>query len=822
MSQRHLTIAYCYENHQIAQQIEQQLQPAGYQFQHIVSTKDVVEAPLFERLEAVKGNVLLLVSDNFFKSTGCMAGGLRFYQNNAARLFSVVTDGISVNEETGESVVVPTLFERVSDIIQYINFWQDRYLDIRRQKRHLEGEGIDEDRFNAHLKIMRDISSEVGEFLRLLRGAEYVALEDLQRANYAPFFRFTGDESNMRDFAPPTVQDATDVQLPAQPVVEPAPEPELEQTAPIYEPVPGPTEQQVVDREEEPIAEQKQDTPETPEPVQPEDPETPLAEEEPAEWQEPEPAQDPEAAQAAVLSIVAESTQLAALGRKEENLALLTQAIADYPHALELRYPYAIALVEQTDDFGEATNQLTLLLEMQPNHADALFLLGELAEMRGDFLAAKTYYERLAAASPDHADGHFRLGTVLAGHFPDKSAEALAHFQKAVQLNPAQAEAHYQIGLMTAETSSPETAEAAFRKTLELQSDHPFAWYDLALLYHRRSDAEGAYNAYHRAVVNNPELKTPQNDMAFEYHRAARNAKASEIIEKEQSALEEMRENLNRLELLLREREEELEQLAAKALPNQTVLITGATAGIGRATATVFAENGYRLILTGRRQERLAEVKAALEAEFEVEVHTLAFDVRDSAAVQQALDSLEPEWKQVDILINNAGKAKGFDSIHEGHLEHWEEMIDTNVKGLLYLTRAIAPQMVARRSGHIINLGSTAGKETYPKGNVYCASKFAVDALTKSMRLDLYTHNIRVSQVSPGHVEETEFALVRFDGDAARAKIYEDFKPLTSRDVADAIFFIASRPAHVNIQDVLMLGTQQASNVFIDRSGRHE
>lgn len=820
MSQRQLTIAYCYENQNVAQQIAQHLQPVGYQFQHIVSTKDTVEATLFERLEAVKGNVLLIVSDNFFKSTGCMAGGLRFCQNNGPRMFTVVADGISVNEETGESAVVPTLFERVSDIIQYINFWQDRYLDVRRQKRHLEGEGIDEDRFNAHLKIMRDISSEVGEFLRLLRGADYVLpLDELQSANYEPFFRFTGDAANAGNFALP--QQVPFVQAWVEPTLEP------EHTEPAYEPVPGPTEQQAPEREEEPVAEQIQDWPEAsePEPVQPEASESTLTEEEEEEAIEipaPETSPDPEAIQAQVQRIVEESAQLAAMGRKEESLALLTQAIADYPYSAELRYPYAMSLVEQTDNFAEATNQLTALLEMQPQHADALFLLGELAELRSDFLSAKTYYERLLAVSPEHADGNFRLGMVLAEHFPDRGADALALFQKAVQRNPAQAEAHYQIALMTAEAGNQEAAEASFRKTLELQADHPFAWYDLALLYHRRGDAEGAYNAYLRAAANNPELKTPQNDMAFEYHRAARNAKAAEIIEKEQSALEEMRENLNRLELLLREREEELEQLAAKALPDQTVFITGATSGIGRATATVFAENGYRLILTGRRTERLAEVKAELETEFGVQVHTLAFDVRDAAAVQQALNGLAPEWKQVDVLINNAGKAKGFDPIHEGHLEHWEEMIDTNVKGLLYLTRAIAPQMVARRSGHIINVGSTAGKETYPKGNVYCASKFAVDALTKSMRLDLYTHNIRVSQVSPGHVEETEFSLVRFDGDAERAKIYEDFKPLTSRDVADTIFFIASRPAHVNIQDVLMLGTQQASNVFIDRSGRHE
>ncbi len=253
---------------------------------------------------------------------------------------------------------------------------------------------------------------------------------------------------------------------------------------------------------------------------------------------------------------------------------------------------------------------------------------------------------------------------------------------------------------------------------------------------------------------------------------------------------------------------------------NQLVLITGATSGIGRATAEIFARNGYRLILTGRRVERLVELKNRFEAEFGTEVLLLPFDVRDPGAVEAALANLPESFQNIDILVNNAGLAKGLAPIHEGQLEHWETMIDTNVKGLLYVTRLVTPGMVRRKSGHIINVGSSAGKEAYPNGNVYCATKFAVDALTKSMRFDLHAHNIRVSQVSPGHVEETEFALNRFDGDADRAKIYNDFQPLKSSDVAEAIYFMATRPPHVNIQDLQLFATQQASSMVIDRSGR--
>lgn len=247
------------------------------------------------------------------------------------------------------------------------------------------------------------------------------------------------------------------------------------------------------------------------------------------------------------------------------------------------------------------------------------------------------------------------------------------------------------------------------------------------------------------------------------------------------------------------------------------VLITGTTSGIGLATAREFAIHGYDLILTARREDRLKEVSDELSLNTSIEVMTLCFDIRDQKACATAMASIT---KPIDVLVNNAGLARGLDFVHEGDLTHWEEMIDTNLKGLLYMTRLISPGMVERKSGHIINLCSTAGKEVYPKGNVYCATKFAVEALTKAIRADLYTHGIRVSQVSPGHVEETEFARVRFDWDVEKASIYKDFNPLTSKDVAEAIYFIASRPPHVNVQDILMMGTQQAGSMMVDRSGR--
>ena len=195
-------------------------------------------------------------------------------------------------------------------------------------------------------------------------------------------------------------------------------------------------------------------------------------------------------------------------------------------------------------------------------------------------------------------------------------------------------------------------------------------------------------------------------------------------------------------------------------------------------------------------------------------------DVRERASVQSALSNLSPEWQTIDVLINNAGKARGFGPIHEGDYAHWEEMIDVNLHGLLTLTREVTPGMVEQGRGMVINVCSTAGKEVYPGGNVYCATKHAVDALTHAMRLDLVKHGIRVGQICPAHVEETEFAVVRFDGDRERAKIYEDFQPLRASDVASAIRFMINQPAHVNVLDLVVQGTQQASSTVVDRSGR--
>ncbi|MFK7780877.1 SDR family NAD(P)-dependent oxidoreductase [Psychroserpens sp.] len=248
---------------------------------------------------------------------------------------------------------------------------------------------------------------------------------------------------------------------------------------------------------------------------------------------------------------------------------------------------------------------------------------------------------------------------------------------------------------------------------------------------------------------------------------------------------------------------------------NKTALITGATSGIGRATAHEFAKHGIKLILCGRRQERLDTIQKALSKE--TEVHTLNFDVRDKTAVENAIASLPEVFKTIDILINNAGNAHGLDPIQTGNLDDWDAMMDINVKGLLYVSKAIIPKMTRRESGHIINIGSSAGKEVYPKGNVYCGSKHAVLAITEGMRIDLNPFGIKVTAINPGLVE-TEFSKVRFKGDAAADNVYKGYKALQAEDIAEVIQFAISRPAHVNIADVLMFCTAQASSTIVKKT----
>lgn len=254
-----------------------------------------------------------------------------------------------------------------------------------------------------------------------------------------------------------------------------------------------------------------------------------------------------------------------------------------------------------------------------------------------------------------------------------------------------------------------------------------------------------------------------------------------------------------------------------QSLKNKTIFITGASSGIGKACAELFASEGADLIISARRIERIEKLSEELSKKSGIKVYTIQMDVRNRKEVQEKISSIPNEFQKIDVLLNNAGLARGFNKIYEGNIDHWEEMIDTNIKGLLYVTRQILPSMIERKKGHIVNIGSTAGHEVYVNGNVYCATKFAVNALTQAIRLDVLDKNVKVSTIDPGMVM-TEFSSVRFSGDEEKAnKVYEGLKPLSPKDIAEVILFCITRPEHVNINEVILTPAAQASSNFIYR-----
>ena len=430
------------------------------------------------------------------------------------------------------------------------------------------------------------------------------------------------------------------------------------------------------------------------------------------------------------------------------------------------------------------------LLDDDPYHLGALLLSAELYQSAGTHDRARNDYERVYEFAPNSPGLRETLGVLIAEHFAADGVTARQYLQEAEDRRELTARGLYAYAQLLDREKNRARARELLLRCVGEDGDYAPAYYQLAVLAYESGQRKEAADHFERASQLEPAFATAANRAAF-------------AADAERQAVEAPRTDA-----------------APTSDREKIVLISGATSGIGRATARRLAADGYRLILLGRRSNLLDALSTELKHSHGTLTHLVRLDVRDREGVGEIVRQLPEDWKQVDVLINNAGKAKGFDPIHEGQLDHWDEMIDVNLRGLLYLTRAITPGMVERRRGMVLNVASTAGKEVYPSGNVYCATKHAVDALTYAMRLDLVKHGIRVGQICPAHVEETEFAVVRFDGDRERAKIYEDFQPLRACDVAEAIAFMVNQPPHVNIMDMVLQGTQQASSTVVDRSGR--
>ncbi len=932
-------LAYCKENQNFALEIEAKLGLVGINFDHVAGDEITGENGLQAQLKDRKEPILLLVSDNFLRSTECMYQSLFMLQaseQHTNQVQPVVIDGRKRLPD-GTYEIVPTTFERVSNVIQYMNYWQERYLDLRKLKREATDPTL-LDKLEGQLKIVRSTSSEVGEFLRILRGVDFWTADQMMHNDFELFFetldapdlhqtyrekiknakiiipQVNEEDPDPEEFfngpsivAPVSMSEEESTNLAAESAIpgtaqatektplsetidpewagvteseisteapilreQPTTEPETledntlkvdDQVDSVVEPLnmenilknnsshvadQGPLLDRLLEHQKEKMKEEQQQqenkfaktegeseldrylntlsddgfsTKNEPDPVS-KDIIDDIFDDEEEDTKDilsitEVPSIPTKDTQDIFDSVAEEAVQRAKNliddGYIDEGMELLKTMLDRYPNNTRLRFLYATFLASPAEEFENANQQLELITQLDPAYTDAYILLATLAEQREDWLLAKNYYEKVLSIDRQKPIIHYRLGKLLQNHFQSQLETAANSYENSLTLDPANVDARLQFAYLLHDVKGkPKKAIEELEKVLSFEPGNSKAYFKLTQIFHQIGKLKKASRAYHLSWQFDPSLKTEENDRVFKY------------LKKDKKKRKKKKKNGLKSKSFSQEIPFEIADVEASRNANnatKTVLITGATSGIGRATAEVFAKNGYRLILTGRRTTRLETIKTIYSKKYNNQIHVLPFDVRDPHAVKEAINNLGEEWQNVDILINNAGLAKGFSSIHEGDLADWESMIDTNIKGLLYMTRCLAPLMVKRRQGHIINVSSSAGKEVYPNGNVYCATKHAVEALTKAMRLELHAYNIRVGQVSPGHVEETEFAFVRFE-DKEKAKIYEDFQPLKAIDVAESIYFIATRPPHVNIQDIHLFGTQQANSNFIDRSGR--
>ena len=414
----------------------------------------------------------------------------------------------------------------------------------------------------------------------------------------------------------------------------------------------------------------------------------------------------------------------------------------------------------------------------------------------GNYDNATACYERILELDPYNGKALIGLARVLSEHYENKALMAANTYRKAIMVYDKNEKLYYEYAMLLKDKfMSYNKASDSFREALDINPSFEKAYLGLAFCQKEMGmNDQAKANYLQSCVLNADQFQTVKNDTYFGVIRTS--------VVKE----------------LPGEMSDEEEKIIPNPNADKVVLVTGASSGIGKCIAEQFILNGYKVIVTAKRSERLENLKKEMETQFdESQIHCLPFDICNLDAVKDAINNLPEAWSNIDILINNAGLAKGFAPIQEGNIDNWEVMINTNIKGLLYMSRMVTPGMVERKKGHIVNLGSVAGTQAYSGGGAYCATKAAVDSLTRSMRLDLYKHNIKVSSISPGHVDNK---AISSDSDDNKSNIYSDFKPLSVFDIAETVYYVVTRPAHVNIQDVLIFGTQQASATDINRNGR--
>jgi NADP-dependent 3-hydroxy acid dehydrogenase YdfG/Flp pilus assembly protein TadD len=783
---KHVYLFYTEANITEAQQVRNELQALNIPFK-----KDLPVAKKVEQLlDDPEGVGLLLVSDNFLKDLAQTRYlGKLLEEVPAERLLAVITHGRRPKKgEPERQEVYPTRIKTLNDVMYYRDYWYEAWIALRKISKTAEADQLED--IGERKEIAKRLSvGNISNYIRGINQSEPIEWDALYADDYQVLRVRTG-------------------LVPSDVVVDDAPLPK-EADIPIIElPV---EEEEPVEEEgilvaelvaEEKTAEQEEE--EAPVPAEPLAVEDVVPDEEPPEEVEEALEEVPEPAEPLVVEDAVpdeEPPEEVEEALEEEPVVVETSAVEEATPQPEETTEEAPFSLEQLEGDLEELDAAEILAKYDIDEVDDIDVLFHIAESQveeDEDMAARHSYERILTLDPYNGRAMIWLARLLAKQEGDLvHTEASNFYRKAIMVNDDNPSLYYEYGLLQQQEKSYHKASESFREALLLDKHYEEAYFGLAQCLKETGRLEEAKANYLQAcILDAARFETAENDNYFQIIRPTQ--EEEEVVE------------------------EEAEEPTKEAHPNAStvVLVTGATSGIGRSIAGQFALSGYKVIMVGRRTERLVAFKKLLEEHLaEAQIYCLSLDVRNLKAVEDAVANLPEGWKDIDILVNNAGLAKGFGPIHEGDVKHWETMIDTNLKGLLYVSRVVTPLMVARQKGHVINIGSVAGGEAYAGGGVYCATKAAVDSLTRSMRLDLHQHNVKVTAIHPGHVEQTEFAEVRYE-DAQKAKIYDDFKPLEAKDVADTVVYIATRPDHVNIQNVLMFGTQQASATQVDRSGR--
>ncbi len=682
-----LLIAYCIDNEQLVLDISQHIKKTDISFQLSPCDATGFQHGLLDALDKQDSKVMIIITDNFLKSKKCMYQALNalIRLDTQQQLIPIIADGVGVNPHTNKLDIVPTYIEKVSNVIQYMNYWQDYFFELKEQKKHIDSTQLAT--YESELKVVRSISAEVGEFLKYLRTAQHYYYKNLSENHFKNFYELLGKTeyySPTNDSISQPLAEETKTEVPVTNLQQYFDEDYADDEAfeedlidedalmlskDLENDFEEDLENQIIDNEYEDdlrIQAANFDSDDDEEDVQ-EDEETIIYYPKKAEVNDlPELTINLEK-EKAILNNVEE---LVINNDTENALHALLDGLIVLPASIKLRYLYAKLLTYEKKNFDAAEWQLKLLLSYHPDFAPAYETLGYINEQLGNNERTLHYYEKFASYDPELQSSEFYTKLANLSQKQENIVfDKIANYLRiAIQKDPHNYEALYQYALLLNEQKhEPFKAIDYLKKTLLVKPNHPKANFDLAQIYYELGYRRKAAYYYDRATIINPILKTADNDKQFRIH-------PEEPIVAEAPTPE----NTNAIKTVVKEN-----TITPSSTDTQlTVLISGATSGIGKATAALFAQHGHRIIITGRSESKLQKVRQAIFEATDNDVQILPFDVRYFSASKNAIEALPDDWKQIDVLINNAGLAKGLAPIHEGNIEHWDLMIDTNIKGL--------------------------------------------------------------------------------------------------------------------------------------------